>query len=424
MAQYSTDFSEYTLSSAPSDWTNRWNTTGNTHQVVAGGGIRGKVYSIATTTADESGFSWNDIDADGNRANVEILMRAQSNDATKNPTLAAFARGSGASGAEYTVYGRVRGDTDLLGCAQIRAGAGTTPGTGTPSSSYTPVADTWYWMRMQLTTDGINQNYFKVRIWTGALSDEPGTWPVDASSTWVDLVSPGWVGIFSREAQTVLVDYFAVGTGGDAAPGPSIGLTSHTVTSIAATTATIGITSDATDGTLYWYISESATPPSEADLKAGTGASGGAYGSIGSPVVGANTAAVTGLSANTTYYRHWFQEATAYKSSISTSTSFTTLSGVGEDPALRLDALSGSRLLLDTDTGSPRTVASAEYIVLGGTAGSRTITKQGTVAISSGSMADITDAGLATVGATYKVILIAGNDDQGIYDSTVVDRNA
>ena len=81
-------------------------------------------------------------------------------------------------------------------------------------------------------------------------------------------------------------------------------LTSGTVTGETQTTATIGCTTDTAGGTLYWYVSTSATPPSAADLKAGTGSVD--FGNL-VPTSGANTAGATGLTANTTYYHYWIQ---------------------------------------------------------------------------------------------------------------------
>jgi len=52
--------------------------------------------------------------------------------------------------------------------------------------------------------------------------------------------------------------------------GPSLSLA--TATNLADTTATIGVTTDTAGGQLYYYVSNSATPPSIVDLKAGTGA--------------------------------------------------------------------------------------------------------------------------------------------------------
>jgi hypothetical protein len=91
-----------------------------------------------------------------------------------------------------------------------------------------------------------------------------------------------------------------------AGAAPSAELTLPTVTP-AETTAEIGCTTDTAGGTLYWYVSQSATAPSAADLKAGTGAvSSGSF----TPDLGANTVNATGLTASTQYWHYWIQETT------------------------------------------------------------------------------------------------------------------
>ena len=82
-------------------------------------------------------------------------------------------------------------------------------------------------------------------------------------------------------------------------------LDTPTIANLAQTTATIGCSTDTAGGTLYWYVSTSATPPSPADLKAGTGAVD--FNNL-VPTSGANTAGATGLTANTQYYHYWIQE--------------------------------------------------------------------------------------------------------------------
>lgn len=105
-------------------------------------------------------------------------------------------------------------------------------------------------------------------------------------------------------------------------------LTSPTGTQTGSTTATIGATTDEGNGTLYGYVSTSATPPSDADLKAGTGAVWS--GSAAVSGTGANTLSVTGLTASTGYYGHLLHtDAAANDSNTVTSAQFTTTAGAG-----------------------------------------------------------------------------------------------
>jgi hypothetical protein len=91
------------------------------------------------------------------------------------------------------------------------------------------------------------------------------------------------------------------------------------------TTATVGCSTDRT-GTgedLYYYISTSATAPSAADLKAGTGAvdSGSQTDVSASPF----TFAASGLSPSTTYYTYFLQNNAAGDSTILESGSWATI---------------------------------------------------------------------------------------------------
>ena len=86
-------------------------------------------------------------------------------------------------------------------------------------------------------------------------------------------------------------------------------LSAQTDVAAGANGATLTVYTNEGNGTLYWYISTSATPPSATNLKAGTGAT--AYGSVAVASVGTKTINATGLSASTTYYAHFLQRDAA-----------------------------------------------------------------------------------------------------------------
>ncbi len=112
-------------------------------------------------------------------------------------------------------------------------------------------------------------------------------------------------------------------------------LSSPTGTATGSTTATIGATTDEGNGTLYGYVSTSATPPSGTDLKAGTGAVWSGSASVSS--TGAKTLSATGLTASTAYYAHLLHtDAATNDSNIVTSAQFTTsAAGVITIPSVR-----------------------------------------------------------------------------------------
>lgn len=123
------------------------------------------------------------------------------------------------------------------------------------------------------------------------------------------------------EAQAIHDDWF--GTLFESAAGPT--LTSPTGTATGTTTATVGATTDTATGTLYGFVSTSATPPAAATLKAGTGAAWS--GSVAVSSTGAKTLSATGLSAGTGYYAHLIHtDGSANDSNIVTSAQFTTTS--------------------------------------------------------------------------------------------------
>ena len=117
--------------------------------------------------------------------------------------------------------------------------------------------------------------------------------------------------------------------GGDTTPPV---LSSPTGTATGSTTATVGATTDEGNGTMYAFVSTSATPPSATDLKAGTGATWSGSQAISS--TGAKTFSATGLTASTGYYAHLIHtDAAANDSNIVTSAQFTT-SAPAENPVI------------------------------------------------------------------------------------------
>ena len=93
--------------------------------------------------------------------------------------------------------------------------------------------------------------------------------------------------------------------GAGVGPTPPV-LTNPTSADITTSSATIGCTTDTSDSsTAYWYVSQSATPPSVADHKSGAGSDD--FGSVTASTA-TLTASTTGLAADTTYYFYWLQD--------------------------------------------------------------------------------------------------------------------
>lgn len=105
-------------------------------------------------------------------------------------------------------------------------------------------------------------------------------------------------------------------------------LSSPIGSALSASAAVGRITTDEPAGTLYWVVSESATPPSVAQIQAGndsTGSGGADAGNQSVSATGQQTVLASGLSASTTYYFYFqHQDASANDSTVSSSSSFTT----------------------------------------------------------------------------------------------------
>lgn len=94
------------------------------------------------------------------------------------------------------------------------------------------------------------------------------------------------------------------------------------------TTASLSVSTDEANGTLYWVVTQSATSPSAAQVKAGQDHTGSAADDSGSQAVtatGTQNAGASGLAEQTTYYAHLMHEdAATNQSSVASSSSFTT----------------------------------------------------------------------------------------------------
>ncbi len=114
----------------------------------------------------------------------------------------------------------------------------------------------------------------------------------------------------------------------DAAPT----LTAPTGVKSGQTTATLGVTTDQDNGTLYWVTTTTSTPPTATQVKAGQDSAGAAADADGSQAVsgtGAQVINATGLTLGTTVYAHFMHEdAVTNKSAVVSSAEFTTDSAV------------------------------------------------------------------------------------------------
>ncbi len=200
MTQYiTTDFSDH-----PADWTSRYDTLGTWS--VTGGDLG----LSAGKSNDWRVLSWNDIDADANRDNVEVL---------------ALVRFVSFSGTNYFLTVRGSGADESATLYSVAATSSTLrlyycSGSDFPnlinSSSFTISGSTDYWVRFRVDATSL-----KARIWADGAS-EPGAWLLDEVDSSVTGV--GWVGAAAYGTQTPATwKQIGVGTNGDTAPSSAGG---------------------------------------------------------------------------------------------------------------------------------------------------------------------------------------------------------
>lgn len=98
-----------------------------------------------------------------------------------------------------------------------------------------------------------------------------------------------------------------IGAGGNVVPLLSNPFDMNTGT----TTADIGVSTNDNTGTLYWVVTTSTTPPSQAQVLAGQNQLGAAAAASGNqPIVGSGSqhVSVTGLTDATQYYSYFVQQ--------------------------------------------------------------------------------------------------------------------
>lgn len=144
-------------------------------------------------------------------------------------------------------------------------------------------------------------------------------------------------------------------------------LSSPTASSTGATTATVGVTTDENNGTLYVVLTGSATAPTATQVENGQDHTGTAAAKSANQLVvsaGAKAFDLTGLTASTTYHAHFMhKDLSGNRSGVSTATSFTT-GGTGDVTILGTGRVFTSSTDNITYTSDPFTVNSGELLVV------------------------------------------------------------
>lgn len=213
MADYCTNFSEYTTGVQPSDWTARWNTATTTWATREKSGTTGgKALENTVSATAYRLLSWDDVDGDGSRADSEIICRFRSTGIGSDTFMLAL-RASGSAGSE-TAY--IAHNTSATNLRISRIVAGTTTAIANLSVD-TINSNEWYTMRFR-----VNSTALKVKFWASDHAAEPSAWSIETTD--INIAAAGWVGVATRSASATRdYDDVAIATGGGTATFSIVG---------------------------------------------------------------------------------------------------------------------------------------------------------------------------------------------------------
>jgi len=237
MATFTSTFAGETVDSASSTFTNRFASAAGT---VIKNPSDGSAESdrVMSSDGEDSGiqmWSLDAVDADGGRADCEMLCRFRC-DADSSENFAVWGRGSGSSGSETAYRFQIDGtlalfhrfdagtetvfatgvDVDFPAIAPV---SGWWLGTGdtSPAFSANP-AGIWLWVRFRLNGTGATVT-LSAKYWLEGRPEPADFMYVRTDSSASRITANGWCG-WGRTVHTstekVELDYFSVGTSGDA----------------------------------------------------------------------------------------------------------------------------------------------------------------------------------------------------------------
>jgi hypothetical protein len=203
MTLYKTDFSEYATGSAPSDWTEQWNTgNGSASVTEVADSIGGKVLTLSKTNTSRYSLSWNDV---GTPSDIEVLVRMRrTSDADQ--LCRVIIRGGGAAGTEnaYTVFYDNVNDRWVVGKY--------VNGTFSTLSAITKSAElSYWWVRVRVQSTAL-----KVKTWQDSYN-EPANWDYETTDS---SLASGWVGVGAVN-NNQYYDWFAAETTSGSWPIPA-----------------------------------------------------------------------------------------------------------------------------------------------------------------------------------------------------------
>jgi hypothetical protein len=184
-------------------WTERFN-TGNASTAVVSDAFR-----VTQSSNGSYGFSWDTIDGDADRDDVEVMAKVRHAAYASNAyAVGVFARGSVGVNCYAAVMRSIT--TGSSKAAMTLAVASDSTGVPIDSSLEATIgANNWCWIKLR-----VNGTTIQSRAWLDGTA-EPGTWNCDVTDA--THAGVGWVGIYTNSADCDPYDigYFAVATNGD-----------------------------------------------------------------------------------------------------------------------------------------------------------------------------------------------------------------
>jgi hypothetical protein len=195
---------------APAGWTLRYSPGDVVTRLPAPAGSFGWSSRRAAYPSGAGASTWSLIDADANRANVEVLTGGRALSFVYPGAIVVIAeasvivRGSAAANTYYRFRLTIDASFPSIVVSKIIAGTSTTLSTVTPASGASLM-----WLRVRA-----NGTSLQARAWARD-AVEPTSW--DVSITDSSITAAGYVGHMRGSH-----DFFSVGTNGDAAPKPRL----------------------------------------------------------------------------------------------------------------------------------------------------------------------------------------------------------
>ena len=198
--------------------TKRWHTANETTAAAAASSVAedGYVFNAEWSASARRFISWDALDGDADRDDIELLARFQLEGTSRiDLEFGLGVRGSGTDTTEtgYVVYLDELFSNDIrLVLGEFSSGTFSNVQTGTSRTFAKRFQDGWWYLRFRA-----NGTSLKARMWKDGYEAEPSTWDIDATDS--THTAAGWNGFYCGAANKLFtVDYLSAGTAGASAP--------------------------------------------------------------------------------------------------------------------------------------------------------------------------------------------------------------